>query len=145
MYGLAVDRVSLGRKPISRVLALFIKHHAQYGKIVIICDKPVTMLSSVRRQWLREIRRVEIERARTLRPVKNAELSMQLVVMKDVSFSCKASQANILADVTFLSSKAAVSIAPDCRYMCIACAPPKLSLHLMTSWMPRHGLVVLYE
>lgn len=135
----AVDR------PLAFDLAARLAESVYRGKIVIVTHKPAALLSAVRRQWLRLERKIWIERARTINAARIAELTDELSLMQRVSFTAKPPGDFLEANITLATADDLVRIAPDCRTMFVTYDFPRLKLHMMTSWMPRGGIVVIYD
>lgn len=50
MHGLFIEKYSLHHKPLSQQLAAHIAAHGRQGKVVVVTDKPATLLASTRKQ-----------------------------------------------------------------------------------------------
>ena len=61
------------------------------GKVVVVCEQPVVLLSLVRKRWKRIERQLHRERASTLDAVKILGLTEQIGWMQVRRFSSKAS------------------------------------------------------
>ena len=144
MNGLCVEHLPLD-KSLSSQLVRQICLHAPEGKLAIVTDKPEALLAAARKQWLKHIRRVRNERSSTLNPVHIHMLNRQLAWMQGLSFSSKAPDDMLVADVTFATADDFVRIPPVCRYVYITYVFEIEKLYMLTSWMPRGGLVVIYE
>jgi len=114
------------------------------GKVAIAAENPVALLSAVRKQWLRQTRRLQIERARTLDAVRLLAISRELSYMQNLRFTAKVTEDMLGADVMFGTADDLVQIAPACSVLYVTYDFPKEKLHLMTSWMPKNGIVVIY-
>lgn len=143
MHSLRVEALS-PRKGLSRDLVEHISGHSIPGKIVVVTDKPHNLLSSTRKQWLNLIRKTEIERARTLDVERIQDLSNQLRWMQGLRFTAKPPTDFLESDITFATADHLVLHAPGCVNIYFTCDIPRESLHIITSWMPRRGLVVIY-
>lgn len=143
MHGLRVENLS-PQRGLSHDLAHHILSDSLPGKIVVVTDKPLSLLSATRKQWLHLIRRVEIEHARTLDAQQRQEFSDQLRWMNNLCFTAKPPTDLLEADVTFATVERLVLYAPDCATIYVTCDIPREMLHMITSWMPRRGLVVIY-
>lgn len=143
MHGLRVENMP-PRRGLSHDLARHICNDSLPGKIVIVTDKPLSLMSATRKQWLHLIRRVEIERARVLNAKQREEFSDQIRWMNSLRFTAKPPTDLLEADVTFATVERLVLYAPDCATMYVACDIPREMLHIITSWMPQRGLVVIY-
>jgi len=135
---------SLERGGLSRQLAVHIASHASQGKVAVVTDKPVTLLASTRKQWLRLIRLTERERASTLNVARKEQLGMHLEWMRQLRFTAKAPIDLLEADVTFATADDFVRNPPDCRIVYVAYSFEREKLHMLTSWMPRNGVAVIY-
>lgn len=130
--------------PLSRDLAEHIAERSVYGRVVVATDSPVSMLSNVRKQWVRMLRKLNVERARTLNHKTINHISYELVRLQEMDFSAKVTDAMEGCDVVFATADDLVRIAPDCSTLYVTYEFSKEKLYLMTSWMPRSALVVIY-
>lgn len=146
MHGLVIKKRQLNNKLLSRDIAELLFGHALYGKIVVVTNNPAILHSTVRKRWQHMIRRLQVDRSRTLRHDKLDGISDHLYFARRVSFSSKPIEDYLLAaDVTFMSPNDCARIAPSCRTLYVTCDVPREMLHLMAAWMPRNSEVVLYE
>lgn len=144
MHGLFIEKYSLNRKPLSQQLAEHIAAHGLQGKIAVATDRPVILLASTRKHWFRLIRLTENERSRTLNPSRKEQLEIQLTWMRQLSFTAKTPRDFLEADITFATADDFVRNPPDCRMVYVAYNFEREKLHMLTSWMPRNGVVALY-
>lgn len=144
MHGLLVEKYSLEEKGLSWQLAQHIAVHSSQGKAVVVADRPVTLLASTRKQWLRLIRLTERERSSTLNAVRKEQLEIHLEWMRQLRFTAKAPEDMLEADITFATADDFVRNPPDCRVVYITYSFEREKLHMLTSWMPRNGVVVIY-
>lgn len=144
MHSLFVEKYSLTHKPLSRQLAKRIAAHGPQGKIAVVSVKPTALLASTRKQWLRLIRLTECERSRTLNAIRKEQLEVQLEWMRQLRFTAKPPGDMLEADVTFAIADDFVRTPPDCRIVYITYDFEREKLHMLTSWMPRNGVVVIY-
>ncbi len=144
MHGLFIEKYSLNHKPLSQQLAGHIAAHGPQGRVAIVTDRPMTLLASVRKQWLRLIRLTERERSSTLKVARKEQLEIHLEWMRQLKFTSKAPEDLLEADVTFAIAGDFVRVPPDCRIVYITYSFEREKLHMLTSWMPRNGVVVIY-
>ena len=144
MNNLSVLHRSPRSVPLSRDLAEHIVERSVYGRVVVAADNPVNMLSTVRKQWVRILRRLNVERARTLNHKTISDLSYELVRLQEMDFSAKAADAMESCSVVFATADDLARIAPECPTLYVTYEFPREKLYLMTSWMPRNALVVIY-
>lgn len=145
MHGLLTEQYSLEGKILSRQLAMHIAAHGLQGKVAVVASMPVILLASTRKQWLRLTRLTERERSSTLNPVRKEQLEMDLAWMRQLKFSAKAPRDVLEADVTFATAEDFVRTPPDCRIVYVTYSFEREKLHILTSWVPRNGVVVLYD
>lgn len=102
-------------------------------------------MSAVRKQWLKICRQVQREQASTLDATKILELIHLLSRMQSMRFSAKPPLEEVDADVSFATAGQLLMWAPVCHTMYVTCEITREQLHLITAWMPRGGLLVIYE
>jgi hypothetical protein len=144
MHGLFIEKYSLQGKVLSQQLAQHIASHGPQGKLAVVTDRPIALLSSVRKQWLRLIRLTERERSSTINPNRKEQLEIQLEWMHQLQFTAKPPEDLLEADITFATVDDFVRTPPDCRMVYITYSFEREKLHMLTSWMPRNGVVVMY-
>lgn len=145
MHGLFVEKHSLQGKPLSRCLAQDIGHRGPQGKLAIVTGKPEALLAATRKQWLKLIRQTQNERSGTINPRRADILTEQILWMQSLSFTSKAPDDQLEADITFATADDFVRIPPVCHCIYVTYEFEREKLHMLTSWMPRNGLVVIYE
>lgn len=145
MHGLATERRCLHGKPLSHDLAARICKDAHYCKVAVVTDKPVALLSSTRKRWLKLIRLTRNELSSTLNPVRKRQLAEQISWMQRVTFSATPPEDMLIADVTFATADDFLRTPPDCHTVYVAYDFEREKLHMLTSWMPTNGIVVIYE
>ncbi len=145
MHGLFVEKHTLEDKPLSWHLARHICSHGQHGKIAVVTDSPETLLAATRKQWLKLLRQTQNERSSTLNPTRIDMLTEQMFWMQGLSFTCKAPDDLLEADVTFATADDFVRVPPICRCVYATYNFEREKLHLLTAWMPRNSLIVIYD
>ena len=144
MHGLKLRYRHIGvNASLSRDIAERVYESSLQGKVIVVTSNPTSMLSSVRKQYLRLIYRTRIERSRTLRAEQVQVLSSKITRMQKLRFTAKLSDV-LIADVTFANAEEMARIAPECLALYVTYDFPKEKLHLMTSWMPKNGQVIIY-
>lgn len=146
MYGLYIERRSInGKDLISWDLAQHIYSRYEHGKIIVATERPVELLSATRRQWFRLMRKVMRQRSSTLDATRSIELCHHITYMQTLRFSAKRPTDYLEADVTFATVDDLIRVTPICRVAYITHEVEKEKLHMLTSWMPNRGVVVVYE
>lgn len=146
MHGLYVEERSLnGHGSLSWDLAHHMYARSLRGKIAVVADKPVELLSATRKQWLKILRRAHREQASTLNATRILELMRQISYMHGLEFAAKAPDDILEADITFATGDSFVKIPPVCPTVYITCALEREKLHMLTSWLSKNSLVVIYK
>jgi hypothetical protein len=146
MHGLYVEQRSLnGHGSLSWDLAHHMYARSLCGKVAIVTDKPKELLSATRKQWMRIYRQGLNEQASSLNTPRILELIHILSHMQAMTFSAKSPDDLLQADVTFATADDFVKIPPVCPTVYVTYAFEREKLHMLTSWLPRNALVVVYE
>jgi hypothetical protein len=74
MYGLIREEGSFGANPGTKDIARHLYTRMYYGKVVIVTDRPMSVIGALRKQWLKLARKAQKERAGTLNPTRIKEL-----------------------------------------------------------------------
>lgn len=118
-------------------------HARQYlGKAVILCDQPVVMLSTIRKQWLKLARVIQKQRAATLNADKILKYTHAITHMQNMQFTAKAPSEHPGADVYILEG-ATPHLPPQC-WSTYICSRIHDGLHLANQ-MPTDALIIDYE
>ena len=64
--------------------------------------------------------------------------------MRQLKFTAQAPEDMLEADITLATADDFVRNPPDCRMVYITYDFEREKLHMLTSWMPRNGVVVIY-
>ena len=144
MYGLRVERRHIAEgKSLSVDL---VRHFSQrHGQAIVVTDKPVILMSSMRKQWLKLERKLEIERARSLDSGYVNAIRDRISYMQGVRFSAKPPGDMLSADITFATADDFVATSSMCQTVYVTYEFMPVKLHMLTSWMPRSGLIVIYD
>jgi hypothetical protein len=114
-----------------------------YGKVVIIVDKPMSVIGALRKQWLKLARKVQKERASTLNATRIKELSGIVSYMHGLAFTVRYPPDDYPGDVYIATVSEALRWPPQCRTIYVACDVELEKLHMITAWMPKGSLVVI--
>lgn len=143
MHGLIHEEGSFGANPSTKDLARHLYTRMSCGKVVIVTDKPLPLLSTLRKQWLRLARKVQTERAKTLNATRIYELSHAVSRTHSLRFTVQYPPDEYPGDVYLATVDQLLRWPPECRTMYVTCDVPREQLHLITAWMGRGGLVVI--
>lgn len=145
MHGLIIEHRTISHNlPLSKDLARHMYDRYIYGKIAVVTNNPVALLSSVRKQWLRLIRLAERERASTLDQRRKYELDQTIWQMRNISFTARNPADDPVAFVSFATVEQFRLFPPVCGTLYIVEPTEKIDKHMLTSWMPQNSRVVIY-
>jgi hypothetical protein len=145
MYALYTEQREInGKNLLSWDLAHHLYLRSPHDKVIVATDRPVELLSATRRQWFKLMRQAMRQRSSTLNAVRSIELTNQVSFMQNLRFSAKEPGDYLDADVTFATADDLIRTAPICRTAYVTYDIGKEKLHMLTSWMPEGGVVVIY-
>jgi hypothetical protein len=126
-------------------LALHMYARVNSGTIVVLSENPPVARAALRKQWLKVLRKLENERARTLNAARRETIALRIQRMENIAFSVDPYTAHQDVTVYFLAPKdfPLIFTAWHTTYMLLA----KPDLHLIdaiTTGMSAHGLLVEY-
>lgn len=84
------------------------------GKVVVICEQPLALLASARKQWLKLSRVIQKQRASTLNADKILKYTHTIAHMQHMRFSSKAPLKDPEADVYFLEAGSSQIVPLQC-------------------------------
>lgn len=146
MHGLCVEQRSLnGHGSLSWDLAHHMYARSLCGKIAVVTDKPKELLSATRKQWMRIYRQGLREQASTLNASRVLELTHILARMQSMKFAANPPDDLLEADVTFAGADDFVQMPPVCLTIYVTYSFEREKLYMLTSWLPKNALVVIYE
>jgi hypothetical protein len=114
------------------------------GKVVVICDRPVIMISLVRKYWFRLTRTLQRERASTLNAEKILALTHDITHMQRMEFAAKPLSDMPRADVLFLTPDQLHELPTSCFTMYVTTTPNEDQLTQAVAQLPSLSLVVDY-
>jgi hypothetical protein len=133
------------RRALSVDIAAHIATPYTHGKIAVVASHPQALLSSVRKQWVRLIRLAQREQARTLNRRRKDDLGEIIRYMQSISFAAKDSADEPGATISFATVEQPFANPPTCATIYFVESTPKINQYKLTAWMPRGGLVVVYD
>jgi hypothetical protein len=144
MHGLTTEYRRSG-VVISKDLATHMALRQHAGTIAVVTDHPLALLSAVRKQWLRLISKAQRENASTLNRQRKDGLDHAIVRMQEISFAAYDPADDPVSYISFATSRRFALFPPICTTLYIIEPLEKIELHMITSWMPPGGLVVIYD
>lgn len=114
------------------------------GRVAVVTDRPIPLMSATRKQWLKIIRHVERERSSTL-SARRFELTDELAYLKNVTFTAERPIADPQASICFATVEDFLQAPPICNTLYITCQIERHEQYMLASWMPPRSLVVVYD
>lgn len=146
MHQLNVEKPDFdSKRPLSWHLAHGIYARMKLGKIIIVTDKPNSLLSATRKKWFRLLRQLQRERSSVLSGVRADQLLRDANLMQKLTFTAKPPDDLLEADITFATADDFIKSFPVCRTAYITGLVPKEKRRMLTSWMPQQSVVIIYE
>src|SRR6266702_4549119 len=146
MYALYTEQRSLnGKDTLSWDLAQHMYLRSAQGKVIVVTDKPRELCSATSKQWMKLMRKVMRQRASTLNATRVVELTYQICYMQNLRLSARQPNDYLEAGVTFATADDLIRVAPICHSAYITSEIEDEKLHMLTSWMPEGGVVVVYK
>jgi hypothetical protein len=145
MRDLIREEYSFGANPGAKDLARHLYTRMNCGKAVIVASNSNILLPSLRKQWLKLMRKVQKERASTLNAGRICELSEVVIRMQNLRFSTSWPPDGYKpADVYITTVDELLRWAPEaeCRTIYTTCETKLEELYKITAWMPKGALVV---
>ena len=143
MHGLIREQGTFGTNPSVKDLARHLYTRSPCGQVVIAAERPVVIVSLLRKEWLKLTRSVRTQRASTLDTTRIFELTNTEVHMQKLRFTVQYPPDDYPADVYVATTAQLLNWAPECRTLYVTCTVPVEQLHIITAWMPKGGLVVM--
>jgi hypothetical protein len=143
MYGLIREEGSFGANPGTKDIARHLYTRMYYGKVVIVTDRPMSVIGALRKQWLKLARKAQKERAGTLNPTRIKELSGIISYMHGLDFTIQYPPDDHPGDVYIATLDNVLRWPPACRTLYITCEVELEKQHMITAWMPKGSLVVM--
>lgn len=145
MHGLEIEHRRIGK---GKSLSVDLVRHfsRRRGQAIIVTDEPAMLMSFVRNQWLMLEQRIDLEMKHA--SIADSEyvsaIRDRIAYMQSVSFLAESPVDMLTANITFATAVDFISVSSMCHtaYITYNFAPAKL--HMLTSWMPPNGLIVIY-
>ena len=146
MRGLIREEYSFGANSGTKDLVRHLYTRITCGKVVIVADNPARLLSTLRKQWLKLMRKVQKERASTLNTERIYELNEVVIRMQTLRFTATwPPDPYKPADVYIATVDELLRWAPEveCRTVYVTCEVAMEQLHMVTAWMNEGSLVAI--
>lgn len=144
MHNLRVIKRSLHNRTLSWSLSHDISTFIDSGKIAIVAHRPGGLLSATRKQHLARMRSLQHKKISTLDSSRKLMFANQIEKMQSTAFTAKAPEVQLEVDVTFATAEDFVCAPPICHAVFITYSFEREKLHMLTNWMPKDGVIVIY-
>ncbi|HKU18236.1 MAG TPA: hypothetical protein VJP80_03090 [Candidatus Saccharimonadales bacterium] len=115
------------------------------GKVVIISDQPVAILSAARKQWLKLSRIIQKQRAQTLNADKILKYTYTITHMQHMQFSATPPNERPEADVYFVTPEQTDTMPTNCLSVYLMAPPGEQQAAAMLAGLPSDALIVDYD
>lgn len=146
MYNLSTEYRKLkDRSTLADNMARHIQEYQVYGRVAIVSNRPRELLKEVKQAWrdLEQETREEIEL--TTNQERRTRLINLLAYMPECSFTDRPPIEDSFEKVQVATIEQFIEWPPQCQTMFVTYTVEKSQLYRATGWMPRYGLVVMYD
>ena len=130
---------------LSKDLALHMSKRQLHGNMAVVTDRPISLLSATRKQWINLIRKERRANSSTLDRQRKTDIAHHISRLQLTSFSAKDPIEDEMADVCFATVKQFLAAPPICTTIYFVGVATKVEKYLLTSWVNPRGMVVIYE
>lgn len=131
--------------PIASDIARHLQSRQYLGTTIVVCDCPLSLLSAVRKQWLKLSRTILKQRASTLNPEEILRYTHNIMHMQHLEFSASVPNDRYTAHIYFLTPDKLLSIPRNCTTIYITARPYASHIASWTKNMPADSLIVDYK
>lgn len=146
MYTLNVEHRALKDKS---TMATNIAHHIQeyqvYGRVAVISNRPHELLKEIKQAWANLEKETRDEIEQTPNQSRKTRLINLLAYMPECSFTDRPPIEDSFEKVQVATIEQFIEWPPQCQTMFVTYSVEKAQLYQAASWMPRYGLVVIYD
>lgn len=134
-------------KGLNNIMADIARHlyaRAQIGKAVIVTSQPEEAQKLLQRQWLRLIRKLQIQRALTDNGAIIADLSRNISILQTMHFTTLAPFEAPHNDVFIMTPEGLQDILPECHTLFVAAPVPEALLAQTTACLQPNASIFKY-
>lgn len=114
------------------------------GKVIIVAEKPDILHATLRKQWLKLARKVQVERSRTLNATRVLRMADMVAKMHTMQFTTDWPD-GYKADVCIATVEQLTEWLPNCRTLYITCEISTQQLQVIATRMPIGSVVVMIQ
>ena len=131
--------------PIASDIARHLQSRQFLGMTVVVCQNPLSMLSALRKQWLRLARNLQKQRASTLNAEEILRFTHTIMHMQHLQFVAQAPTDEADGHIYFATPEEIDMLPPGCLSLYITTPPKASALHNWVSSLSPDALVIDYE
>lgn len=148
MHALSLEMHSLKTASLAGVADDVARHllgQLVYGRAAVVSDRPDEFMAELRRVWNRMERELRFMLGSETDNIRRSEIITQSHYMRQCTFATTPPIQESSAWVVIATAKQFLAWPPVCQAMYITCPISSRDRHLITSWMPRYGTVIMYK
>lgn len=114
------------------------------GACVVICSRPIVVLSAVSKQWQRVLNAAQRERSSVLGSPRIQELSQRILYMQHLQMSAEGPEKAPFEDVYFMTPQQAAEYPPACQTLYCIEEISDTVFNQITTALADNGLAIRY-
>lgn len=131
--------------PVASDIARHLQSRQFLGMTVVVCRNPLSMLSALRKQWLRLARNLQKQRASTLNAEEILRFTHTIMHMQHLQFVAHAPSDEADAHIFFVTPEELEFLPPGCLSLYVTTPPRATQLHEWIDALTADALVIDYE
>ena len=131
--------------PVASDIARHLQSRQYLGMTVVVCSNPLSMLSALRKQWLRLARNLQKQRASTLNAEEILRFTHTIMHMQHLQFVAQPPVVGADGHIFFVHPDDLTDLPPGCLSLYLTVPPRKTQLTTWLDGLNRDALVVDYE
>lgn len=144
-YEIRTMRVFGPPMPIASDIARHLHSRQYLGITIVVCSNPLSMLSALRKQWLRLARNLQKQRASTLNAEEILRFTHTIMHMQHLQFVAQLPVTGAEGHIFFVKPEELIDLPPGCLTLYLTVPPRKTQLTAWIDSLSPDALVVDYE
>ena len=145
MYRLSVEHRFLSDpSSVADNITRHIRDYQVYGRMAVVAQSPDELLGEIKTSWNALKRETKREIEQTTNAEHKERLMYELLYMPQCTFTSVPPIEEPQQKVQVATIEQFIQWPPQCQTMFVTYPVEKAQLHLVTSWMPAYGLVIIY-
>lgn len=138
-----VEHRTIDAKRLTADIAQHLRGRYNLGRTIIIADRPLVVLSTLRKQWLKEVERLYRARSSTLDAVKILQLSQELTGMEMLRFDATSPNERAI-NVRIIGPEQINKLPDNCMTIYLG-STQKIDADKLMSQLPNKAMIVDYN